>query len=175
MSTPSQSFLFNETAGGSKTGQTLPIGAQISAQAVPTAPASDVANIEPAGAAITGASIPTGGVGLTGWLSAIWAKLSATISVKSLLAAGVSRALTTASSSVDTALTAGIKAVTIYARNSDAYFSIGNVTQTASSASVFIASGERLDFDVSGYATPHIGVIFGPSAAAAVLQITELA
>ena len=33
------------------------------------------------GAAITGASIPAGGVGLTGWLSAIWSKLSGTLAV----------------------------------------------------------------------------------------------
>jgi hypothetical protein len=31
------------------------------------------------GAAITGASIPAGGVGLTGWLSAIWSKLSSQV------------------------------------------------------------------------------------------------
>lgn len=33
------------------------------------------------GAAITGATMPTGGSGLTGWLSAIWSKLSGTLSV----------------------------------------------------------------------------------------------
>lgn len=33
------------------------------------------------GAAITGAAMPTGGSGLTGWLSAIWSKLSGTLSV----------------------------------------------------------------------------------------------
>jgi hypothetical protein len=33
------------------------------------------------GAAITGASMPAGGSGLTGWLSAIWSKLSGTLSV----------------------------------------------------------------------------------------------
>jgi Flp pilus assembly pilin Flp len=33
------------------------------------------------GAAITGAAMPTGGSGLTGWLSAIWSKLSGTLAV----------------------------------------------------------------------------------------------
>lgn len=33
------------------------------------------------GAAITGAAMPAGGSGLTGWLSAIWAKLAGTLSV----------------------------------------------------------------------------------------------
>ena len=95
-------------------------------------------------------------------------------SVKILLTPGVGRVLTTTNTSVDTALTAGIKAISIYARNSDAYFAIGNTTQTASATTAFIASGERLDFNVSDFATPHIAVIYGPSAAAAVLHVTEL-
>jgi hypothetical protein len=33
------------------------------------------------GAAITGAAMPSGGLGLTGWLSAIWSKLSGTLAV----------------------------------------------------------------------------------------------
>jgi hypothetical protein len=35
---------------------------------------------ESAGTPITGASMPAGGVGLTGWLSAIWSKLASTVS-----------------------------------------------------------------------------------------------
>lgn len=93
---------------------------------------------------------------------------------KTLLTAGTARQLTTAATTANTALTAGIKAVSIYARTSDARFSIGNSSQTATSSSHFIASGERLDLDVSGFATPNIGIIYGPSTAAAVLEITEL-
>ena len=93
---------------------------------------------------------------------------------KILMAPGTARQLTTSGTSANTALTAGIKAVSIYARTSDARFSIGNTSQTASSSSHFIASGERLDFDVSGYATPNIGIIHGPSAANANLEISEL-
>lgn len=72
MSAPSQSFLFNETPGGFKSGQTIPIGPQPGAGSVSVVPAADVANLEPNGAPIPGASMPYGGVGLTGWLSAIW-------------------------------------------------------------------------------------------------------
>lgn len=93
---------------------------------------------------------------------------------KILMAPGTARQLTTSGTSANTALTAGIKAVSIYARTSDARFSIGNTSQTASSSSHFIASGERLDFDVSGYSTPNIGIIHGPSAANANLEISEL-
>ena len=126
---------------------------------------------------ITGLPVsPATAAGVAAVATALGSPLQAggIVIARTLLAAGVSRALTTTVTSADTALTVGINAVTIYARNSDAYFQIGNSAQTASATSVFIASGERLDLDVSGYATPHIAVIYGPSAAAAVLQITEL-
>lgn len=48
------------------------IGARTGAQSLSTVPASDLANIEPAGVAVTGTTMPTGGVGVTGWLSAIY-------------------------------------------------------------------------------------------------------
>ncbi len=38
---------------------------------------------EPNGTAVTGASMPSGGLGLTGWLSAIWKALTGTINVSS--------------------------------------------------------------------------------------------
>ena len=41
---------------------------------------------EPGGAAITGAAMPSGGVGLTGWLSAIWKALTGTINVSTVSA-----------------------------------------------------------------------------------------
>ena len=41
MSTPSQSFLFNETAGGTKSGQTVPIGPTTGAGSVPVVLATD--------------------------------------------------------------------------------------------------------------------------------------
>lgn len=91
-----------------------------------------------------------------------------------LLAQSTGRALTTTNTSANTALTAGISGVSIYARNSDAYYSIGNTSQTASATTGYIAQGERLDLDCSIYATPNIAVIFGPSASAAILMVTEL-
>lgn len=93
---------------------------------------------------------------------------------KVLLSPGTSYALTTTSSSANQALTAGIKAITIYARNADAYIQIGSGAQTASSSSMYVGSGERIDLDASQYASPNIAVIYGPGAAAAVLQVTEL-
>ena len=59
----------------------LTAGPQVKASSISTTPATDLANIEPSGAAITGASMPAGGVGLTGWLSAIWKALTGTLTV----------------------------------------------------------------------------------------------
>jgi hypothetical protein len=94
--------------------------------------------------------------------------------VKTLLAQGVSRALTTTGTSANQTLTVGIKAITIYSRGSDAYIQVGNNAQTATTASMFIGSSERLDLDVSGFANPAIAILQGPSTTSAVLQITEL-
>ncbi|MCW1382903.1 hypothetical protein OLX02_08710 [Novosphingobium sp. KCTC 2891] len=48
------------------------LGAKAGAASLSIAPASDLANLEPAGAPITGTAMPGGGIGLTGWLSAIY-------------------------------------------------------------------------------------------------------
>ncbi|MBX9883348.1 MAG: hypothetical protein K2X68_00075 [Novosphingobium sp.] len=58
------------------------LGPKTSAASLSVGVASDIANIEPAAAAITGTSMPAGGTGLTGWLSAIYRSCSegATIS-----------------------------------------------------------------------------------------------
>ncbi|MBU6268884.1 MAG: hypothetical protein KGN34_15150 [Sphingomonadales bacterium] len=47
-------------------------GARAGAQSLSVAVASDLANLEPAGSAVTGTAMPGGGAGLTGWLSAIY-------------------------------------------------------------------------------------------------------
>jgi hypothetical protein len=52
------------------------LGTKTSAGSLSVAAASDQANLEPAGAAITGTAMPTGGTGLTGWLSAIYRSCS---------------------------------------------------------------------------------------------------
>ena len=51
-----------------------------SANPMPVAVTATLATSD-SGAAITGAAMPTGGAGLTGWLSAIWLKLAGTLSV----------------------------------------------------------------------------------------------
>lgn len=48
------------------------LGPQTKTASRSTTPASDLANLEPAGTPITGTTMPAGGAGLTGWLSAVW-------------------------------------------------------------------------------------------------------
>jgi hypothetical protein len=57
-----------------------PIGPQPGASSLCVTPASD-AVAEPGGAPITGAAMPAGGAGLTGWLSAIWKAIAGTLTV----------------------------------------------------------------------------------------------
>ncbi len=52
------------------------LGAKTAAASLAVSLATDQANLEPAGAAIAGTSMPTGGTGLTGWLSAIYRSCS---------------------------------------------------------------------------------------------------
>jgi hypothetical protein len=97
-----------------------------------------------------------------------------------LLAAGVSRQLAVTSTSSNTVLTPGIRAISILARGGtvgtegDVRFLLGNVAQTATSSSHYIAPGERLDLDVSGLATPNIAVIQGPASVDCTLEVMEL-
>jgi len=53
------------------------LGAKTGAASLSITPASDLANLEPGGSAITAAAMPAGGLGFTGWLSAIWAACTA--------------------------------------------------------------------------------------------------
>lgn len=59
----------------------LKLGTQTKAASASVTLASDLASLEPAGAAITGVALPAGGTGLTGWLSAIYKALTGTLSV----------------------------------------------------------------------------------------------
>jgi hypothetical protein len=52
------------------------LGSKTSAASLSVGMATDLANLEPAAAAITGTTMPTGGSGLTGWLSAIYRSCS---------------------------------------------------------------------------------------------------
>ncbi len=57
-----------------------PIGPQVGGGAICVTPAID-AVAEPGGVPITGAAMPTGGNGLTGWLSAIWSAVTGSLTV----------------------------------------------------------------------------------------------
>ena len=52
------------------------LGAKTAAASLSVGPASDLANLEPAASPITGTAMPSGGTGLTGWLSAIYRSCS---------------------------------------------------------------------------------------------------
>jgi hypothetical protein len=91
-----------------------------------------------------------------------------------LLTPGTSRVLTSAGTSANTALTVGIRAISVYSRNSDVYIQVGSGSQTATTASMFVGSGERVDIDLTKFNAPNIAIIYGPSAAAAIIQLTEL-
>lgn len=150
---------------------TLPVAANIQALVDTIATFN---TIEPSGTQNVRIITPISQTGMAKSIPVTMASDQTPITVKPLLAQGTGRTLTTTNTSANTALTAGIKGVSIYARNSDAYYSIGNAAQTASITTGYIAQGERLDLDTSIYPTPNIAVIFGPSAAAAILQVTEL-
>lgn len=58
------------TSLSSLDGKTSALGTQTKAASRSVTLASDLANLEPAGTAVTGVAMPAGGTGLTGWLSA---------------------------------------------------------------------------------------------------------
>lgn len=91
-----------------------------------------------------------------------------------LLQAGTARQLSATTTSANTALTSGIKAISVRARGADIRIAIGSTSQTANATSgIFVASGERLDFAVP--ATANIAVIRDTAASAnGTLELTEL-
>jgi hypothetical protein len=86
----------------------------------------------------------------------------------------VARQVTVTTTSANTALTAGVKRISIKARTCDMRFAVGSTAQTANATtSHFIEAGERLDIAVP--ATANIAVIRDSAATAnGVLCITEL-
>ena len=54
----------------------LALGTQTQAKSASVTIATDLTNLEPGGVKITAAAMPAGGIGLTGWLSAIWSALT---------------------------------------------------------------------------------------------------
>jgi hypothetical protein len=89
---------------------------------------------------------------------------------------GVSRQLSATTTSASTALTPGIRGVSLLARGADIRFVIGAGAQTAvAGTSHFIANGERLDYTVPYSPDPRIGVIRDTAATAnGTLEVTEL-
>lgn len=99
--------------------------------------------------------------------------------VEPLGSVGVARQLVVTTTSANKRLTAGVTRISIFARNADMRFAIGNIAQTATAtdgavASHYIAAGERLDLAIPGtVTTPNIAAI--ALAGGGVLEITELA
>jgi hypothetical protein len=85
--------------------------------------------------------------------------------------AGVARKLTAGASSANTALTATCRRITMRAVTADIRYSIGTTSQTATTSSHFIATGERLDLAVPLGA--NIAVI-RDAATSGTLELTEL-
>ncbi len=81
------------------------------------------------------------------------------------------RQLTAGATSVNTALTSGVVRISIYARNADIRYSVGNTSQTATATSHFIGQTERLDINVPNNA--NIAVIRGGSTDG-ILEVSEL-
>lgn len=74
----------------------------------------------------------------------------------------VARQLAASSASAQTALTSGVKRVSMYARGTDIRYALANATGVVAvnTTSHFIAAGERLDIDVGSIGTtPFIAVI----------------
>ena len=85
--------------------------------------------------------------------------------------AGVARKIAAGASSSNTALTATCKRISMRAVTADIRYSIGTTSQTATTDSHFIASGERLDLAVPLGA--NIAVI-RDAATSGTLELTEL-
>ena len=117
-----QAILLDIGGGADASPETiLTAGQQTKALSVSIVPASDLTNLEPQGSAITGASLPTGGVGLTGWLSAIWSKLSGTLAVSGTFWQATQPISGAASSFADGSdVTQGTKADSAYAGSGSA-------------------------------------------------------
>lgn len=66
----------NTSLGAISTQLPASLGAKAAAASLSISVPTDLANLEPAGTAVTGTTMPAGGAGLTGWLSAIFRSCS---------------------------------------------------------------------------------------------------
>lgn len=91
--------------------------------------------------------------------------------VEPLSVPGVARQLAAGAATVNTALTASCRRISIRAVGADIRFAIGTGAQTATATSHFIADGERLDLGVP--VEPNIAVLRN-AATSGTLELTEL-
>lgn len=115
--------------------------------------------------------------GLQNWttlLSRVPASVGGRLPVEPLGIPGVARQVATTTASANTALTASVARISIFARIAPLRYSVGSAAQTANNAtSHYLAAGERIDIDVP--ATPNIAVIRASDATAdGAAEITEL-
>ena len=151
------------TAGNQATGNTalasisgqLPasLGAKAGAGSMSFAPATDLANLEPAGSAITGTAMPAGGLGLTGWLSAVYKSCTAatpagTAHIGSVSVDDVPDALVTSGSATS---------ATVVVSTSTAGFAGGSFQVTATGTSSTITFEQSND-NVNWITLPITGV-----------------
>lgn len=94
--------------------------------------------------------------------------------VNIMLSQGQTYMVVTTSVSQDVQLSPRAKGISVYSKNNDAFFSIGNGPQEVDVSLAYIGANERLAFDVTGYGDPHIAILVGDAATPARVFITEL-
>ena len=132
------------------------IGQKAMAASLPVAIASDQTNLEPGGIAITGTTMPTGGTGLTGWLSAIYKACMAAIppgtshigsvSLDDVADGLVTTASVTSATTVVSVLTQGFA---------------GGAFQVSNAGTTCIVTYEQSNDNVNWYALPVISMLSG--------------
>ena len=149
------SFTFKDAAGATQTAPSPNANGQATmANSAPVVPPSDLANIEPAGVPITGAAMPAGGVGHTGWLSAIWKALTGTLTVGGTVA--VSNLPGTQPVSGTVALGPGVAA--IGSIGNTAFGVSGTLPAFAATPTVNIGTAPAIALAAGGAAIGTVGV-----------------
>ena len=84
----------------------------------------------------------------------------------------VARVITISTGNTNTALTTSVSRISMRAAGTNAFYSVGSGSQTATLSGHFIANGERLDVNVPS-GSPNIAVICA-SGSSGVLYVSEL-
>ena len=93
--------------------------------------------------------------------------------VNTLAQVGLARQLAAGAASANTALTAGVRRISIFARLAAARYAVGSGAQTASATTHYLALGERIDIAVP--ATGANIAVMRADAADGVVELSELA